>query len=176
VLLRWGGGGGGGGVLTRSRLSCRQRCEWCVETRSEMEWRFFVEAKSFAFSVEEGGSVLRLEERRRGFTGVLYLGFQCIEWLVLTVEEFLQNPDVKDFVKSFREDSKALIVQRGGNKVGRYLEVAAYAVGGRKGLVLLPEGREGRGWSRVAGELSKALACLEAICFIRPLVIVLRWG
>jgi hypothetical protein len=75
-----------------------------------MEWRFFVEAKSFAFSVVEGDSVLRLEERE-GLYQCSVLGFQCIAWLVLTVEEFLRNPDVKDFVKSFWEDSKILIVE-----------------------------------------------------------------
>jgi hypothetical protein len=33
-------------------------------------------------------------------------------------------------------------------------------VGGRTGLILFPEGRDGRGWSCVSGELSKALAFL----------------
>lgn len=35
--------------------------------------------------------------------------------------------------------------------------------GGRNGLILLPKGREGRGWSRVAGELSKVLGFFEAM-------------
>jgi hypothetical protein len=39
-----------------------------------------------------------------------------------------------------------------GNKAGRYLEVAAYAEGGCKGVIWLLEGREGWGWSRVMGE------------------------
>jgi len=34
-------------------------------------------------------------------------------------------------------------------------------VGGWKGLVLFPEGRNGRGWSRVSGELSKVSAFFE---------------
>jgi hypothetical protein len=59
---------------------------------------------------------------------------------------------------NFREGSKAVIVWRGRNKAGRFLEVAVYAEGGWKGMVLFPEGRAGQGWSRVSGELSKALA------------------
>jgi hypothetical protein len=41
----------------------------------------------------------------------------------------------------------------GGNKAGCYVEVVAYAEGGRKGAIWLPEGHEGWGWSRVVGEL-----------------------
>jgi hypothetical protein len=39
-----------------------------------IERRFFVEAKSFVFSVKEGEAVVRLEERRRGFAGLVALG------------------------------------------------------------------------------------------------------
>jgi hypothetical protein len=49
---------------------------------------------------------------------------------------------VKDFVKYFWEDVKALMVRGDGNKVGRYLEVVAYAKGGQKRAIWLPEGRE----------------------------------
>jgi hypothetical protein len=41
------------------------------------------------------------------------------------------------------------IMRRGENSFGRFLEVAVYDVGGRKGLVLFPEGRDEWGWSRV---------------------------
>jgi hypothetical protein len=80
--------------------------------RLGMESRFFVEAKSFVFSVVEGKSELRVEERRKGFSGVVCLGSQCIAWLVSKVEEVLRNPGVEEFVNSFREGSKAFIVRR----------------------------------------------------------------
>jgi hypothetical protein len=79
------------------------------------------------------------------------------------VEEAIRDPGNEEFVKSFREESKAIIIRRGGNKAGRFLEVAVYAEGGRRGLVMFPEGRGGRGWSRVSGELSKAQVFLEAV-------------
>jgi hypothetical protein len=40
-----------------------------------------------------------------------------------------------EFVKSFREDEKVLMVRRERNKVGRFLEVAAYAEGGWQGII-----------------------------------------
>jgi hypothetical protein len=61
-----------------------------------------------------------------------------------TVEEALKAL-VKDFVKYFREDVKALMVRGGGNKAGHYLEVVAYVEGGQKGAIWLPKGREGWG-------------------------------
>jgi hypothetical protein len=54
------------------------------------------------------------------------------------------------------------MVREGGNKAGRYLEVVAYAEGGRKGAIWLPEGRESPGWSRIVGELRQLLAFLKA--------------
>lgn len=63
------------------------------------------------------------------------------------LEEALRNPGFEDFVKSYREGSKMTIVRRGQNSSSRFLEVGLYDVGGRKGLVLFPKGRNGRGWS-----------------------------
>lgn len=54
------------------------------------------------------------------------------------VGEALKAPMKKDFVTSFREDMKALMIHEGGNKASRYLEVATYAEGGRKGAIWLP--------------------------------------
>jgi hypothetical protein len=110
-----------------------------------MESRFYVEAKSFMFLMGEGSTELKVAEKRKAFPGVVLLGSRCTAWLLLMVEEVLRNPGVDDFVKSFREGSKVTIVQRGGNRFGRFLEVAGYAVGGRRGLVLFPKGRDGQG-------------------------------
>jgi hypothetical protein len=81
-----------------------------------------------------GISKLRFEERK-SFLGVVVLGSLCFAWLVATVKEALNSPGVEDFVKSFWEDSKVLIVRRGENQAGRFLEVASFAVGGRKGFI-----------------------------------------
>jgi hypothetical protein len=58
-----------------------------------------------------------------------FLGLQYSGWLLSTVEEALKEPVKKDFVTSYREDVKALMIRGGGNKAGRYLEVVAYVEG-----------------------------------------------
>jgi hypothetical protein len=143
-----------------------QSCEHCMATanplggcpvRLGMENRFFVEAKSFTLSVVKGFVELRLVEKRNGFSGWVLLGERCVAWLLLMVQEVLRDRGSELFVKSFREGSKVTIVRLGGNSSGRFLEVAVYDVGGRRGMVVFPEGRDRRGWGRVFGELSKVL-------------------
>jgi hypothetical protein len=130
--------------------------------KAETKRRFLVEAKAFSFSVKTDVFEIRLEERRKGFCGYIFMGFQCSVWLMATVEEGPKAPMKKDFVTSYLEDVKALMVHGGGNKVGHYLEVAAYAESGHKGVIWLSEGREGWGWSRVVCELRKMLAFLKS--------------
>jgi hypothetical protein len=62
--------------------------------RLGMESHFFVEAKSFSFWVEKDKLGLRVEERRKGFDGVVSLGPWCVTWLIVTVEEVLQSTGV----------------------------------------------------------------------------------
>jgi hypothetical protein len=96
----------------------------------------------------KGSTELQVEEKRKGFSRFVVLGLRCTTWLFSMVEEVLGNPGIEDFVKSFREGSKATITRKGEHRSGRFLEVAVYAVGGR----------DGWGWSCVSGELSKAMA------------------
>jgi hypothetical protein len=129
----------------------------CLVRLGRKSW-FFVEAKSFIFLVVKGFVELRVVEKRTGFLGWVLLGIRCVAWLLSTVEEVLRNPGSEDFVNSFREGSKVTIVWRGGNSSGRFLEVAVYVMGGWRGMIVFFKGHDGRGWGRVSGELSKALA------------------
>jgi hypothetical protein len=118
-----------------------------------MERRLLVEAKLFVFSVLDWALVLWVEEKRKDFSGEVLLSNQCIEWLVLMMEELMGLPGDSNFVKSFREGSKVSIVHRGGNKNVRFVEVVAYGVGGGRGFLLVPEGRGGWAWLKFVGEL-----------------------
>jgi hypothetical protein len=52
-----------------------------------MERLFFIEAKSFFFSVKVGEAVVRLGEKRKGFCRCGGSGLQCTVWLVAVVEQ-----------------------------------------------------------------------------------------
>jgi hypothetical protein len=111
-----------------------------------MECRSSVEAKSFTFSMTSGKSVLRLEEKRKGFGGFISLGVKGLVWLVDTVEEALEFQRKEDFARSFCDEIRVLKIRLGSNRAGCFLEVAVFVEGGQKGVIRLPEGCEGWGW------------------------------
>jgi hypothetical protein len=122
-----------------------------------MDKNFIVESKSFTFSVLGGASTLRVEEKRKYFLGVVILNSQSSEWLTSTLEVLLGFPEEQDFVKSFKEGLKVLIAQRSGNKAGCFLEATTFGLGGRKGSILIPEGRGGWRWLKFSNELRKVV-------------------
>ena len=68
----------------------------------------------------------------------------------------------EDFVKTFYEGMEVLMVRKGSNKAGRFLEAAVFAEGGQKVVIWLPEGRGGWGWRRFVGKLLHLLALTVA--------------
>jgi hypothetical protein len=118
---------------------------------------FFVESKTFELSIPAGGSILRLVERRNGISRVMMVGKYCVEWLKKAVERMVLLDEDQPFTESSRDGNKAFFAQRGVNHAGCFLELAEYSVGGPKGLIIVPEGRDKRGWKRFAEELGKVL-------------------
>lgn len=119
-----------------------------------------VEAKNFFFSTKD--SKLRLEERRKGFVGLILVGHRCASWLATTVVEASSSTERDDFAKTFSEERKSLLVSKGRNKAGRFLEVVAHVDGERKGVIWIPEARSGRGWRRFRVELHSWLAAVAS--------------
>jgi len=71
---------------------------------------FYVKAKSFKVLVAGGAFVLHFVEMSLGFSCVVFLGKLCAAWLKSTVEVVVCNPEAIEFIKLFREGSKAFIV------------------------------------------------------------------
>lgn len=83
------------------------------------------------------------------------LGKAFVLWLLAIVVEVLNAETRKEFLKSSRVGSKAFIVQRHANRNGRYLVIGEYGGGGRRSSIIIPEGREGKGWYEWVIELQK---------------------
>lgn len=62
-----------------------------------------METTKFDFLVRKEASVLRVEERRKGRSHVVFMGSLCIGWLLSMVEELVRFLGSKDFFKRFRE-------------------------------------------------------------------------
>lgn len=57
-----------------------------------LSW-FCVEAKAFKLLVEEGHSMLRIVERSRGVSRVVYRGKVSLAWLLAIVEALIQGDE-----------------------------------------------------------------------------------
>ena len=91
----------------------------------------------------------------------IFVSTQCSSWLVDTVEAACQVKE--DIAKSFREGDKALMVYRGANKLGRFLEVVVFA----KVVVKVVYGSR-------RGEMDRAGSALRAscvFCSLPPMVV-----
>jgi hypothetical protein len=137
-----------------------------------MESRFSVEAKIFSFSANMGKSILRLEEKQKGFSGFISLGIKCSDWLADVVEEALGTQRKEDFSRSFRDELRVVKVRMGSNKARYFLEAAVFVEGNRKGVIRLPEGRGGWGWQHFVDELHLLMA--QLVAKVSPMVPVVN--
>ena len=121
---------------------------------------FFVESKSFEFSVEEGGSffLLRIFERYKDSLRSVFMGKESALRLLTYIEDHLSNSCPDNFARTFRDGNKVLILQMGCNAHGSFLMISKLLHGRRKGLIIVPEGKLGSGWRGFGFHLRKAIA------------------
>ena len=121
---------------------------------------FFVESKSFEFSVEEGGSffLLRIFERSRDSLRSVFLGKESAKILLSLMENFIYSESPGHYARTVREGETVFILQSGSNAHGSFLMIFELLHGSRKGFLVIPEGRMGNGWRGFVGHLKKVLA------------------
>ena len=84
---------------------------------------FFVESKSFEFSVKEGGSffLLRIFERDRDSLRSVFMGKECAKRMLSIMEKFIFSEPPEHFARIVREGETVFILQLGSNAHGYYL-------------------------------------------------------
>lgn len=111
--------------------------------------RFRVEAKEFTVSVNELGTVRMTEWSSKISTAICMGRFGAL-WMVNMVNKLRAADKTNDFTAKFSESSRAFLVQRCANSRGRYLVIAQYGERRRRGVVMVPEGVNGRGWASMS--------------------------
>nr|POE97740.1 hypothetical protein CFP56_76948 [Quercus suber] len=121
---------------------------------------FFVESKSFEFSVEEGGMFYQLciYERGRDSLRSIFMGRRSAKRLFFYVEELISGQSSGQFAKTCRKGDKCFILQLGSNSHGAFLLISELTHGHRKGSIVVPEGKTRSGWRGFGLHLRKALA------------------
>ena len=121
---------------------------------------FFIESKSFEFSVQEGGSffLLRIFERSRDSLRLVFLGKESAKRLFSLMENFIYFESLRHFARTVREGETVFILQSGSNAHGSFLMISELLHGCRKGFLVVPKGRLGSGWRGFISHLKKTLA------------------
>ena len=106
---------------------------------------FFVESKTFEFSIEEGGMFyqLRIYGRGRDSLKSIFMGKGCAKRLLFILEELIAGQSRGQFAKSFHEGDKCFILQLGSNSYGFFFVISELIHGRRKGSIGVPEGQSG---------------------------------
>ena len=121
---------------------------------------FFVESKTFEFSVEEGGTfyVLRIFERNKDSLRSVFMGKLSAIHLLTYVEDLMSNTLPENFARTFRDGNKVFILQLGFNAHGSFLMISELLHGRWKGLIIVLERKLGSGWRGFGFHLRKAIA------------------
>ena len=121
---------------------------------------FFVESKSFEFSVEEGGMFYQFHIYKRGRDSLrsIFMGKGSAKRLLFNVEVLISRQSSGQFAKSCCEGDKCFILQLGSNSHGAFLLISKLTHGHCKGFIVVPEGKTGSGWRGFGLHLRKVLA------------------
>ena len=121
---------------------------------------FFVECKTFEFSVEEGGTyyMLHIYERYKDSLQSVFMGKESVKRLLTNVEDLMSNIPLGNFARTFRDGSKVFILQLGSNAHKSFLMISELLHGRRKGSIIVPEGKLGSGWRGFGFHLRRAIA------------------
>ena len=97
---------------------------------------FFVESKTFEFSVEEGGTyfMLHIYERNKDSLRSVFMGKESAKRILTYVEDLLSLSPLEQFARTFRDGNKVFILQLGFNVHGSFLMISELDHGRRKGL------------------------------------------
>ena len=125
---------------------------------------FFVESKTFEFSIEEGGMFyqLRIQERGKDSLRTIFMGKGSAKRLLLNVEELISGQSRGQFAKSFHEGDKCFILQLRSNTYDSFLLISKLIHSHRKGSIVVPEGKSGSGWRGFGLHLQPRVSSFQA--------------
>jgi hypothetical protein len=120
---------------------------------------FFIESKAFELKVDHGGGayIVRLYERGKDTLRSIFMGKASATTLLDSMEELVSQKQSGNFVRTIREGETVFIAQRCTNSKGRYVSIQAIHRGGRRGLIIISEGRNCSGWQRFTLEFRRVL-------------------
>ena len=121
---------------------------------------FFVESKTFEFSIEEDGTyfMLHIFERNWDSLRSIFMGKESANHLLAIVEDLMSNTTPGNFAQTSRDGEKVFILQLGSNAHDSILMILELIHGRWKGFLVVPEGKSGSELRGFDLHLRKAIA------------------
>jgi hypothetical protein len=128
---------------------------------------WYVVSKEFEMLIKGGNYGLRMVERSKRKHGSIFIHRDEIAWLVGAVEVAVDVETSEVYWDQSSTGYPRILVQRRANWHGRFIFIEELEAGKRRGSVLIPEGRHGQGWTRLAAELRNTRLSLWKGCDFR---------
>ena len=114
---------------------------------------FHIESKKFDLSFDDFTKQIQISESGQHHQSKIYVGLAGAKWVGRCVEENIAREKEQAFVRTRGENGKTYVSRRCSNNHGRYIEITESGRGGRRGRVVIPEGRKLSGWRGFGKEL-----------------------
>jgi hypothetical protein len=97
--------------------------------------------------------------------------------LVVDMGEFLMKPHVDSFVRTMREGDVVILIQWCYNRKGKYVLIQEIRRGGRRGSIIVLEGKNSNGWRGFGSELKHFLGMgIQLLDKLKPQEFVVASG
>jgi hypothetical protein len=123
--------------------------------------RWSVESKEYEMLIKGGTLGVRIFERSRNKQRSIFVHRDEIVWLVRAVEVVVDGDTSEVFWDQSRAGCPRILTQKRSNRHGRFLIIEEYDGRRRSSSILIPEGRQGQGWTRLFEELRLASSSLR---------------
>lgn len=110
-----------------------------------------------------GGNLFCIIEKCRKFTKVLYLSRDVVVWMVKVVEESLKFSGNRAPYQTRMEGNRVFLIQICQNSYGRFVKLVELGTGKGKGIIAIPEGRNGSGWDGFVKKTSELVGSSSSV-------------
>ena len=110
----------------------------------------FLQVESKSFEIAKHVSTLSITERSRSHVSSVSMGFLAARWCREALLEVANLSTAKHLFRSFRERNSVFVIQKQSNVRGAFVSITVLREYRGKGIVIIPEGRDGKGWRGVS--------------------------
>jgi hypothetical protein len=124
---------------------------------------FYVESKSYELRYGDGNHYVKFTEWGKANLSTVVMGTTRLIWLSKMMNELVLETTGISACRDHLASDSVMFLQKQMNKYGKYMEITEFGRGGRRGFIVIPEGRECQGWRQCLSQLGRLLKHLNHV-------------